>query len=77
MAVHLIAHEDTPTTTGENGCARVWVDDADPSSVLVQLYETADGLSRIAPARIPSGEMLGRLPIETLLEAADAVRAGR
>lgn len=77
MVVHLIAHEDSPNTTDQNGCARVWIDEEDQSSVLVQLYETRDGKSRIAPARIPPGEMLGLLPVETLLEAADAVRARR
>lgn len=77
MTLHLIAHEDTESTTGKNGCARVWFDDADDANVLVQMYETADGLDRIAPAAIPAGEMLGRLPVETLLEAADVIRARR
>jgi hypothetical protein len=75
MALRLIAHEDKPDTTSTDGCARVWLDEADTASVLVQLYEDPEGLDRIAPARIPAGELLGRLPVETLLEAADAVRA--
>jgi hypothetical protein len=77
MAIHLIAHEDAPNTTGQNGCARVRLDDADQANVLVQLYETSDGLDRIAPAAIPAGELLGQMPVETLLEAADAIRARR
>lgn len=77
MAVHLIAHENAPNTNGQNGCARVWIDDADTSNVLVQLYETKNGKSRITPATIPSGEILGLLPVEMLLEAAEAVRARR
>lgn len=77
MPLRLIAHEDAGNTTDKTGCARVWIDDADQTSVLVQLYETSDGAERIAPAEIPAGELLGRLPVETLLEAADAIRSGR
>lgn len=77
VALRLIAHEDADGTTDKTGCARVWIDDADEANVLVQLYETPDGVDRIAPAEIPAGELLGRLPVETLLEAADAIRAGR
>jgi len=77
MALHLIAHEDDNRTTDKTGCARVWLDDGDASNVLVQLYETQDGADRIAPAVIPAGELLGRMPVETILEAADAIRARR
>ena len=77
MTLRLIAHEDAEGTTGQTGCARVWIDEDAQTDVLVQLYETPDGLDRIAPASIPAGELLGRLPIATLLEAADAVRARR
>ncbi|MFF1818704.1 hypothetical protein ACFVWG_15480 [Kribbella sp. NPDC058245] len=77
MTLRLIAHEDADGTTDKNGCARVWLDDADAGDVLVQLCEVPDGLQRIAPAEIPAGELLGRLPVATLLEAADAIRANR
>lgn len=77
MTLHLIAHEDVNDTTDKTGCARVWYDDADDANVLVQLYETSDGEARIAPATIPAGELLGRMPVETILEAADAIRARR
>ncbi|MFC9694255.1 hypothetical protein ACFTSF_37270 [Kribbella sp. NPDC056951] len=77
MTLRLIAHEDKPGTTSTDGCARVWLEDAGDATVLVQLYEAPDGIDRIAPARIPAGELLGRLPVETLLQAADAIRARR
>ncbi|HZX06725.1 hypothetical protein [Kribbella sp.] len=77
MALRLIAHEDAENTTDKTGCARIWIDDVDQTDVLVQLYEAPDGAARIAPAEIPVGELLGRLPVQTLLEAADAIRAGR
>lgn len=77
MALHLIAHEDDPGSTGNTGCARVWSEDGDETNVLVQLYESPDGVDRIAPATIPAGELLGRLPVQTLLEAADSIRARR
>ncbi|WP_141856044.1 hypothetical protein [Kribbella jejuensis] len=77
VALRLIAHEDAEDTTDKTGCARIWIDDADQANVLVQLYEAPDGPARVAPAEIPVGELLGRLPVETLLEAADAIRAGR
>ncbi|TDD55052.1 hypothetical protein E1263_26520 [Kribbella antibiotica] len=77
MTLRLIAHEDAADSTGKDGCARVWFDDSQGGGVLVQLYEVPDGLQRIAPAEIPAGELLGRLPVATLLEAADAIRASR
>lgn len=77
MALHLIAHEDDPGSTDKSGCARVWFDDGDAANALVQLYESPDGVSRIAPATVPAGEMVGRIPVQTLLEAADAIRARR
>lgn len=77
MALHLVAHEDKPGSTDKSGCARIWSDDGDEANVLVQLYESSDGVDRIAPATVPTGELLGRLPVATLLEAADAIRARR
>jgi hypothetical protein len=37
MTLHLLVHEDTPNTTADTGCARVWIDETDAGSVLVQM----------------------------------------
>lgn len=51
------------------GCPRIWL--SDTGELLVQLSTApADSHATIAPCYVPTGEVLGTMPAEVLIEAA-------